>query len=114
MEQLTVNLGHRTYSISIGSGLRAAVAAEVFSQMKAGRKIAVLTDQTIADRQKVALQGMFAHTPKLILPAGEESKSLSELGHVLDFLAAQSLDRSGVLWVVGGGVMGDLGGFAAA
>jgi 3-dehydroquinate synthase len=39
---------------------------------------------------------------------------VTELGRVLEFLAAQSLDRTGVLWVVGGGVMGDLGGFAAA
>jgi 3-dehydroquinate synthase len=46
--------------------------------------------------------------------AGEGTKSLAVYGRVLDFLAAERLDRRGVLWVVGGGVVGDLGGFAAA
>src|ERR1700712_4169322 len=114
MDALSVNLGQRAYSISIGSNLRADVAAAIFSQLKSGRKIAVLTDETVASRQIAALQSMFGHLPKLILPAGEETKSVAELGRVLEFLASQSLDRMGVLWVVGGGVMGDLGGFAAA
>jgi len=50
----------------------------------------------------------------LVLPPGEETKSLESLGRVLDFLAAQGVDRRGVLFAVGGGVIGDLGGFAAA
>jgi 3-dehydroquinate synthase len=50
----------------------------------------------------------------LVLEAGEQTKSLSNFGRVLDFLAEQRLDRRGVLWVLGGGVIGDLGGFAAA
>jgi 3-dehydroquinate synthase len=50
----------------------------------------------------------------LVLPPGEETKSLESLGRVLDFLAEQRLDRTGVLFAVGGGVIGDLGGFAAA
>ena len=113
-EKLSVNLGQRTYPISIGSDLRSVVAAEIFSQTKAGRKVAVVTDETVATRQSAALRSMFGHLPKLVLPAGEETKSIAELGRVLDFLAAQALDRTGVLWVVGGGVIGDLGGFAAA
>jgi 3-dehydroquinate synthase len=50
----------------------------------------------------------------LIVPAGERTKSLETFGKVLDFLAANRVNRQGVLWVVGGGVVGDLGGFAAA
>jgi 3-dehydroquinate synthase len=80
----------------------------------AGRKVAVITDQNIAVQQEAALRAMVGAAPQLVLPAGEESKSLPMLGRVLDFLAAQRLDRTGVLVVVGGGVMGDLGGFAAA
>jgi len=56
----------------------------------------------------------FAALPRLVLPPGEKTKSLDSFGRVLDFLATQRLDRGGVLWVVGGGVIGDLGGFAAA
>lgn len=52
--------------------------------------------------------------PRLALEPGEASKSLASLGRVLEFLAANRLDRKSVLWVVGGGVIGDLGGFAAA
>ena len=48
------------------------------------------------------------------VPSGEESKSIPELGRTLDFLAAQGLDRSGAVFAVGGGVVGDLAGFAAA
>ena len=55
------------------------------------------------------------YIPKILaMAAGENSKSLGGLGRVLDFLADQKIDRRGVIFVVGGGVMGDLGGFAAA
>ncbi len=113
-ESLTVNLDERSYSISIGSDLRSAIQAQVAELLKAGRKIAVLTDRTIAARQAETLQAMFGAAPMLVVAAGEETKSVAELGRVLEFLAAQGLDRMGVLVTVGGGVIGDLGGFAAA
>ena len=50
----------------------------------------------------------------MIVTAGERTKSLETFGKVLDFLAANRVNRQGVLWVLGGGVVGDLGGFAAA
>ena len=61
-----------------------------------------------------SVRAVFADIPRLVLPPGEKTKSLESLGRVLDFLAAERLDRGGVLWVIGGGVIGDLGGFAAA
>jgi 3-dehydroquinate synthase len=57
---------------------------------------------------------MFGEVPVLTLEAGEASKSLIGFGRALDFLAGHKLDRGGVLFAVGGGVIGDLGGFAAA
>lgn len=113
-ESLSVNLGERSYSISIGSNLRDAIRIRVSELRQAGRKVAVLTDRTIAARQAEALLAMFGDAPVLAVAAGEETKSVTELGRVLEFLAAQGLDRTGVLWTVGGGVIGDLGGFAAA
>jgi 3-dehydroquinate synthase len=57
---------------------------------------------------------MFGGAPVLAVEPGEGSKSLAGLGRVLDFLAEQKIDRGGALFAVGGGVIGDLGGFAAA
>jgi 3-dehydroquinate synthase len=57
---------------------------------------------------------MFGDAPRLVVPPGEATKSIAELGRVLEFLAGQRLDRTSVLFAAGGGVIGDLGGFAAA
>jgi 3-dehydroquinate synthase len=81
---------------------------------RAGRKIAVLTDQNLAKAQGPALQAMFGDAPRLVVAAGEGTKSIAELGAVLEFLASHRLDRTSALFAVGGGVIGDLGGFAAA
>jgi 3-dehydroquinate synthase len=114
VETLTVNLGERSYPISFGSDLRREMRAIVDGLANAGRKVVVLTDQNVAKQHGVALQAIFGTAPALILKPGEETKSLAEFGGVLDFLAAQQLDRTGALFAVGGGVIGDLGGFAAA
>jgi 3-dehydroquinate synthase len=113
-ERLIVNLGERSYPIWFGSDLSAQVRAQVTEFTAAGRRVAVVTDQTVVKRQAVAMDAMFGATPVLALAPGESSKSLAELGRVLDFLAAQRMDRTSVLFTVGGGVIGDLAGFAAA
>lgn len=79
-----------------------------------GRKCALVTDEAMAGAMPAEVSAIFSSTPQLVLPPGEKTKSLESLGRVLDFLATQRLDRGGILWVVGGGVIGDLGGFAAA
>lgn len=114
IEPLTVQLGPRSYPITLGSGLSGVVRERVDAWMAAGRKVAVLTDRNVAAKQDATLKKMLGTAPQLTVAPGEESKSLGELGRVLDFLAAQRLDRTGVLVAVGGGVIGDLGGFAAA
>lgn len=79
-----------------------------------GRRVVVLTDKAVAEQQSGALAAMFGDAPQSVLTAGETSKSIASFGTVLEFLAAQQMDRGGVLFAVGGGVIGDLGGFAAA
>ncbi len=79
-----------------------------------GRPAALLTDAGVAQAHGDYLNRNYGAIPRLTLDAGEQSKSLETYGQVLDFLAANKVTRQGVLWVVGGGVMGDLGGFAAA
>lgn len=73
-----------------------------------------LTDEGVSKVQEDFLARAFGSIPRLTLNAGEKIKSLESFGRVLDFLAANKVNRQGLLWVVGGGVMGDLGGFAAA
>lgn len=113
-ELLTVNLGERSYPISFDSTVTPAVSATVKQLRDAGRKVAVLTDQNLARLQQTALDRMFSGVPQFVAAAGEASKSLTVLGEVLGFLAAERVDRTGALFAVGGGVIGDLGGFAAA
>jgi 3-dehydroquinate synthase len=114
MESLTVNLGDRSYPIHFGVDVASAIRSEVDALAATGRKVAIVTDRNLASNQEAALSVMFGDCPKLILPAGEETKSLTHLGNVLDFLAEHRVDRGGALFAAGGGVIGDLAGFAAA
>jgi 3-dehydroquinate synthase len=113
-EMLTVELAERSYPIHFAAELRQEIRAERAALGRSGRKVAVLTDANLADRQAAALEEIAAGAPTLVLPPGESTKSLDSLGRVLDFLAERQLDRGGVLVAVGGGVIGDLAGFAAA
>jgi len=113
-ETLTVNLGERSYPIHFASDVAPVVRAEVSALIAAGRKAAVVTDRNLARSQRDALHAMFGEQPTLVLEPGEETKSLTDFGRVLDFLAEHRVDRGGALFAAGGGVIGDLAGFAAA
>lgn len=114
IENLTVNLGDRGYPIRFGADVASAVRAKIDELAAAGRKVAVVTDRNLARSQRDALHAMFGEQPMLVLEPGEETKSLGEFGRVLDFLAEHRIDRGGALFAAGGGVIGDLAGFAAA
>lgn len=114
VESLTVNLQERSYPIHFADDLTAAMQAEMAQLHSAGRKVVVVTDRNLADCQSGLLAQVFGDVPRLVVEAGESSKSLTVLGRVLDFLAEKKLDRSGAVFAVGGGVIGDLAGFAAA
>jgi 3-dehydroquinate synthase len=113
-DTLQVSLGDRSYSILFAEDLTAEVRALVAELAGSARRIAVITDRNVATIQASTLGNLFAGAPTLVVPAGEESKSIAELGRALDFLAGQGLDRFGAVFAVGGGVVGDLAGFAAA
>lgn len=114
MQSLTVELGLRSYPIHFPQDHGAAIRADLQEMAQAGRRAVLLTDEGVTRAQSAFLAENFGATPRLTLPAGEKTKSLESFGRVLDFLAANQVTRHGVLWVLGGGVMGDLGGFAAA
>jgi 3-dehydroquinate synthase len=114
LEELQVNLPSKTYPIRFLDDSVGALA--VARQQLAGshRRSAVVTDQSVWHAMPSAVRSILGDLPRLELSPGEKTKSLAEFGRVLDFMAAERLDRGSVLWVLGGGVIGDLGGFAAA
>jgi 3-dehydroquinate synthase len=114
VESLQVNLSQKNYPIHFVGSAHESVAALLGQLGRAGSRSVLLTDEAVWAALPVALRATLAEVPRLVLPAGEKTKSLESLGRVLDFMATQRLDRGGILWVLGGGVIGDLGGFAAA
>jgi 3-dehydroquinate synthase len=114
MSVLNVSLGERSYPLVVERDVVPAVLRQVSALAAEGRKIAVVTDASVARCQAEALRAMFGAAPTLIVEPGERAKSLTEFGRVMDFLAANKIDRGGTVWAVGGGVVGDLAGFAAA
>lgn len=110
-ETLIVELGARSYPVHFHSGNGDFLAGAL---AETGQPPVLLTDEGVVRAQGDFLNRNFGRIPRLVLAAGEKSKSLEVYGQVLDFLAASRIPREGLLWVVGGGVMGDLGGFAAA
>ena len=111
---LRVELGERGYDISIAAGLAGEIGKVVNALAKRKRPCVVLTDENVARIQEAFFQEAFGECHILALPPGEKSKSLKCLGMVYDFLCKSRIDRNGCLFAVGGGVTGDLGGFAAA
>jgi 3-dehydroquinate synthase len=112
--RMEVSLGDRSYPIHIGRDLWGHLKTEVEACRRAGRPAALIYDAALEAHQGAFLEKAFEGLPRLELPSGEPTKSLEHLGRVFDFLADIPLDRTGVLFVCGGGVVGDLGGFAAA
>jgi 3-dehydroquinate synthase len=111
---LTVKLGDRGYPIVLGEDVGREVQAKIAQLGRAGKRIAVMTDEHVAAKQAAALKAMFGDAPTWTVAPGEPSKSLAELGRALEYLAEQAFGRSDAIFAVGGGVIGDLGGFTAA
>lgn len=111
-----VELGDRSYDILIGSGLIADAGREIASRLK-GRKIAVITDVHVAplylDGFMASLKAEGIEAVSLVLPAGEKTKSFEHLISVCDSVLAARIERNDAVVALGGGVIGDLTGFAA-
>ena len=117
MKSVTVRVGGASYDGLVGSGLLARIGELVAPQVR-GPRCAVIADENSARLfSATVMESLRAASfePSLItLPAGEHSKSLEQLGAVCDEMAAAGLDRLSFVVALGGGVIGDLGGFAAA
>ncbi|HEX6885825.1 MAG TPA: 3-dehydroquinate synthase family protein [Planctomycetota bacterium] len=101
--------GRRPYEVVVGPGALGGLA----QALPRRAPVAVLTDANV-ERLHAGRLGRVAEQPRLAVPAGDGSKSLPMLERVLDFLVASGLDRHATLVAFGGGMVGDLGGLAAA
>lgn len=115
MEQVTVSTLGQRYPIFIGPGLLASLDTQVLPF--APTRIALISNQTVMDLHGAAVLTAcerVAPTRVLCVEDGETAKCLASLGNVLDGMAAAGLDRRSLVVALGGGVVGDLAGFAAA
>lgn len=112
-----VSLAGRSYDIAIGRGLIAEAGARI-AAIAPGARAAIITDETVAGHHLAALEtalgaAVIDHT-HVVLPPGEATKNWRTLGEVVDGLIAARLERGDIVIAFGGGVIGDLAGFAAA
>lgn len=114
MQTLNLDLGERRYPIYIGRGLLAQ--GELLKRHVSGSRVAVISNETVAplylDALMPALSGF--QPVKIILPDGESYKTLEVLNRIFTALLEARCDRLTTLIALGGGVIGDMAGFAAA
>ena len=116
-ERLRVALGERAYDIVVGPQLIESAGGEILPVMRR-RHAVVVTDQHVAQhwlkplQASLAAAGITQHT--VVLPPGEETKDLDHFGRLAGEILACGIERGSMLVALGGGVVGDLTGFAAA
>ncbi|MCW5299418.1 bifunctional shikimate kinase/3-dehydroquinate synthase AroKB [Herbaspirillum lusitanum] len=113
---LQVELGERSYPITIGHDLLSN--PELLTRHVAGKRVAVVTNDKVGPlylpRVRKLLEDAGKQVTEIVLPDGEEQKTWVSLMKVFDVLLAEKCDRKTTLVALGGGVIGDLTGFAAA
>jgi 3-dehydroquinate synthase len=117
IRMVPVGLGARAYDVAIGPGLLDQ-AGERIAPLVKRRRVAVVSDETVwrlhGARLTASLEAAGLACPSVVVPPGEQTKSWEGLAEVSDRLLALELDRGDLVVAFGGGVVGDLTGFAAA
>lgn len=116
MHSLRVALGERSYPIHLGTGV--LDDATLYAPHATGRRAAIITNSVVAplylDRVERALAASGTPSVRIVVPDGEAAKGWETLDRVFDELLAARCDRDTLIVALGGGVVGDLAGFAAA
>jgi len=114
MKTLNVDLGSRSYPIHIGPGL--LERAELLHPVLRGQRLVVVTNETVAPLHGQRLRALLEGHPLIWieLPDGEQHKTLATVESILTRMLESRLDRGSTLIAFGGGVVGDIAGFAAA
>jgi 3-dehydroquinate synthase len=112
-----VALGERSYDIAIGRGVLASLGARI-AELRPRAKVVIVTDENVARLHLAAAEAALAHagvaTHRVIVPAGEASKSYRVFEQVCEAVIASRLERDDLIIALGGGVIGDLAGFVAS
>lgn len=114
MQTLNVDLGNRSYPIFIGTGLLGR--PELVEPYVSGRQVMLITNETVGPLYLEQARQAFAkfQCETVVLPDGEEYKNLDTLNRIFDALLEKRFERNCTLVALGGGVIGDMVGFAAA
>jgi 3-dehydroquinate synthase len=113
-----VELGAKSYDIVIGAGILAQ-AGEYLASLLPSKKVCIVTDETVGklylvDFMKTLEKAGFTACPPIILPPGEQTKNFQLLQYMVEKGLSYRLDRHSTFIALGGGVIGDIAGFAAA
>ncbi|MDR7151046.1 3-dehydroquinate synthase [Hydrogenophaga palleronii] len=116
VECVDIALGERSYQIRIGSGLIGTDSS--FDDLAVGQSALIVSNETVAPlylkRLEAALGTLHSRVQNVVLPDGEAHKHWATLNQIFDKLLERQCDRKTVLYALGGGVVGDMTGFAAA
>jgi len=112
MESLRVALGSRSYPIHIGAGI--LDAPDLYRPHLAGGGVAIVSNTVVGPLYLKAVKSAVGAVTEITVPDGERAKSWEGVEQVVDALLAARLGRDGLVIALGGGVIGDLAGFAAA
>jgi len=116
-EEITVSLGERSYPIIVGYGLLDSFGAAL-TRVARGRRVGLVSDEVVwsyyGDRVVRSLDVVGFHVTRAIIPAGEEQKTLATASSIVDTFLDARLDRLSTVVALGGGVVGDVAGFASA
>lgn len=117
MTNVPVSLGSRSYDVKIGTGMMARAGALIAPHVPHDRTV-IVTDSNVASlhlaQLETALRSEGINNSTIIVPAGEKSKNWEQLQMVVEGLLAAKIERDDPVIALGGGVIGDLVGFAAA
>jgi len=113
-QTLSVELGARRYPILIGAGLLRQAAT--YAELAPGRHVLIVSDEHVAPHYLAAVRAAFAHKTcaELVFAPGEQHKTLASAARIFAALADLKASRDATLIALGGGVIGDMTGFAAA
>ena len=115
--EVSVELSRAPYKVLIGAGAISS-SGELISRVSKPCRCVVVTDSNVAplyaEAVELSLSQAGFQPVRVTVPAGESSKSISQLGFICDAMIEAGLDRASLLIALGGGVVGDLAGFAAA